>query len=151
MTEYDYFGPIGQGNDCLDSFNFDDPTPEETDLQRMTMEGKKAEPLDEEDKAEWNEVQYSEYMRLSKAEDYLRASCNAKTAKERANWLKDIGYDSVNVKNHTKPLDLDDAVREWYNRNIHGMFIREIRELKRISIESRKYLEKTGFFKKSKN
>ena len=144
------------GHSSYLGLNRDNPTPDETEMQRNILEGRLGDldPEDAriseeiEDARISEEIQYEEYMRFHRANDLLRSSEYADTPIKKANWLEKLGYYGINVRGIPKPVSFEDALKAGrYKNNIHMMFINEKKNLMKIRKETRKYLEDSGFFK----
>jgi hypothetical protein len=140
----------GIGGNDVASYNFDDPTVEETELQRGVLEGRLKEELDKTQEEDIRVLEYSEYMRFWKAKDHLISSDSLIDAREKAAWLKSLEYEGVCAMNCKIPVDFDYAVAAGYDESIDDMFESKRKDLKEILKKSRISLEKTGFFKRSK-
>lgn len=139
------------GNGDLDSINLDDPTPQETQQQRYLLEGRLKEKLDEKQEEDIRALEYSEYERFNRANDYLASAEHVKNVHDKIRWLNGLGFYGVDIKGHPKTLDFADVLRLGHERYIHAMFYREKAGIKGIVNETKKYLERSGFFKHSQN
>ncbi len=138
-------------NGFLSSINFDDPTPEETEQQRDLLEGRPKEELYEKQEEDIRVLEYSEYERFNRAMDYLVSAKHVKTVQDKVRWLEDLGFYGVDIRGHPKTLPFSDVLRLGHDRRINAMFYREKTGMKVIVDETRKYLERSGFFKRSQN
>ncbi|MBU4086382.1 MAG: hypothetical protein KKB21_02275 [Nanoarchaeota archaeon] len=98
--------------DDLEELDFDNPTPEETELhQRMADEILFRRRADERD-----------YQR---ARSLLSKTACVGTHNQRVEWMRGAGFGRVNVRGYSEPVDIERAPE----RNVRARYIREVREL----------------------
>jgi len=106
------------------NFNFDNPTPEETERQRAIADS----------------IYFTNKYRYDFADINLRDAKDCDNLNKKINWLKKIGYDGVNIPNNPKPVSFTEAIKLGYSKNIYAMFNAETNSLKKMKKQASKYV-----------